>query len=1260
MSLAQSESNSSDSLASHPLAQHTSAEPSFLESFLSSFFQEKNIKWILVVGASIVFGSSLMLVTKAWPNWPPELKYVTILGYTTVIFAAAELSRRRLRLNATYRVLQSLTLLLLPICFLSLTWLSSGTATSSGLATVWHIGLMIPALALLWHASSTILDHWLRSRQTTFLVSFNLLCIAGALPQLTTPVSAFALMAVCWMLFTAGVVKVNRHTFWLAEEHQWPRIFGFLPIAMLGLQFVVLVGVKSLDALPVQWIGFAIVMVAATVLSTTRTVADVFRRRSGDLVRPLPWAIVLPLFVGLVLVTLGVGLAFSGFSYVGTTTYAIIPTSVVAAILFGWVARDTRHPGFVWASLFMITIAYQCSPTLFSNLVQTLRSVTADAINQERVPLSMYGLTYMPLLGILVFASRRFASQQRPEFSQPIKHFVSGLAGMLSCLALTDIPSLSFVSPFLVASANTFAFIAFAIVLRDRRYVLPAIVALVVAVATAIPGLNQMQYASIHVHWVPTLLSGLALLMTTFGFPDRLVQRIPARSDFNGLLRSDATGRNLFQGAGWLLAIGLAAHWTVSSTVSLIEPLSLESLVQYCFLLAAMLIYTVRNPQYLSAASVWVLVAIAALRWAIGQDVSWYEMAKSSTYLFVGCSAASYFIIKFLKAKTPDHSLQTLRQSLGFDGAGFQLNAHVSVTPTWQTLLASFTVSLFDLSVVVMSLLVAMFHLPLVFVQHLTLLSSPFTPVSDASVLTPVAMAWLLGVAYVLRNRLSGFAAAMLAPLFTTSMLVSAGVVDSITWTLVAWAATQGLLLFATHWVGERRGRSSSNQVMQSVCQAWLLGLLLVSCVSLEFPLRIVAVIALALLGGLYAKQWHPQQFCGIAILGNINLLLLVASLAGCSGLLVSGTMFFFESQSIAFLFLAGCVSVLFFDRPSRRIACDEASAWAMALRFGVLALMLGSFMETSFASIEVIAMLIGCAFLIAAEILAAVKQNNELRVWTACGVGVVATGFLFAQNVISIGSGASQFVLLGLSVAGLTIAWFTQSRESLRILRRPMLVIGHSLPAVVACLALTRELFGSSASAAGLNSLSLMIAAGIYFHQAFVLRRSVLCIPAVLIVNAALFLMWLSLGWNAPELYLVPVGLSVLAFVELMKKELPAASHDPLRYIAALAILCSPLFEVLGGSWAHMFALMLLSVLVIFAAIGLRISSLVYAGSAFLLADLVAMVVRSTIHNVNLLWVCGVVLGIGVIALAAFFENHRDKLLSRIRIVSAELATWN
>ena len=1188
-----------------------------------------------------------MLVTKAWPHWTPQLKYLTILGYTTAIFAAAQFSRKRLRLSATYRVLQSLTLLLLPICFLSLTWLSSGTAISGSLDAVWHIGLMIPAIVLLWFASSTILDHWLHSRQTTFLVSFNLLCIAGALPEFTTQLPAFALLVGSWGLFTAGVVKVNRHTFWLAEEHRLPRIFGFLPIAMLGLQFVVLVGVKAIGVLPLQWIGFAIVMVAATVLMTTRTVADVFRRRSGDLVRPLPWAIVAPLFISLVLLVLGVGLSLSGFSYLGTTTYAIVPTSIVAALLFSFVARDTRHPGFVWASLITIAIAYQCSPTLFSSLVQTLRSATADAINQKSVPLSMYGLTYMPLLGILVIASRRFAMQRRLEFSRPIKHFASALAAILFGVALTDLVSLSFVSPLLVASANTVAFILFAIVLRDRRFVVPALFSLVIAVATAIPGLNQMQYSSVNVQWVPTVLSGLALFMTTFSFADRLIELIPVQGDFQVIHRRDGSSIKLFQGAGCILAIGLIMHWIASSMVFLTQPLSLASLIQFCFLLAAMLVYTIRNPRYWWAASAWGLVAFGAVRWAIGSDISWFNLAKFSTYLLVGCSVASYAVVGLLNANKSQQSLQTPRRSLGSSA-------------DWQSRLLPFAVSLFDVSVLAMALLIATFHLPIVVAQNVAVLSGHLTSLSELSFTTLLAMLWMFAVALILRNRTVGFFATMLAPLILTGMLISLGVLNSISWLFVAWAVTQGFLSIAIAWAGKRRGSSLMLEAMQGVCQAWLLGLLLVSCISFELPLRIVAVIAIGVLGGFFAKQWRPQQLCGIVILGNINLLLLVAGLAGCTGWALPGASFVLDSEAIAYLFLVGCFSVYVFDHPSRRIACAESSTWALALRVGLLALLLVSVMGTALHTLSLLAMMLGFAVLIIAEVLVAIRQNTEGRVWTAFAVGGALAFFLLDQNVISIGAGVSQFVMLGLSVAGLSIAWTTQSRKKLLVLRRPMLLIGQTLPAIVACLAIVRELTGFSASITALNSLSLMIAAGIYFHQAFVLRKSIFCILAVLIANAAMFLMWLSLGWTAPELYLVPVGLSVLGFVEWMKEDLPTKSHDPLRYIAVLTILCSPLFEVLGGSWTHMLSLMLLSVLVILASIGLRIRSLVYAGSAFLLADLVAMVVRSTIHNANLLWVCGVVLGIGVIALAAFCENHREKLLSRIRIVSAELATWN
>ena len=181
--------------------QKNAHSPSFAEQFLNSFFQEKNIKWMLMIGAAIVFGSSLMLVTRAWPNWGYQLRYLTVLGYTAATFAAAEFGRKQLGLVSTSRVLHSLTLLLLPVCFLALDWISAGTARQQGARQLEVIGLMIPATAFLWFAGTRIFDNLLRGRQTTFLVCYQLLCVAGALAPVTQPLPAAAFLLVCWAVF---------------------------------------------------------------------------------------------------------------------------------------------------------------------------------------------------------------------------------------------------------------------------------------------------------------------------------------------------------------------------------------------------------------------------------------------------------------------------------------------------------------------------------------------------------------------------------------------------------------------------------------------------------------------------------------------------------------------------------------------------------------------------------------------------------------------------------------------------------------------------------------------------------------------------------------------------------------------------------------------------------------------------------------------------------------------------------------------------
>jgi hypothetical protein len=66
------------------------------------------------------------------------------------------------------------------------------------------------------------------------------------------------------------------------------------------------------------------------------------------------------------------------------------------------------------------------------------------------------------------------------------------------------------------------------------------------------------------------------------------------------------------------------------------------------------------------------------------------------------------------------------------------------------------------------------------------------------------------------------------------------------------------------------------------------------------------------------------------------------------------------------------------------------------------------------------------------------------------------------------------------------------------------------------------------------------------------------------------------------------------------------------------------------------------------------------YAGVGFLIADLIAMIVVGSIENLNILWIAGIALGTSVIALAAYCEKHRELVLQRLRILAAELETWD
>ena len=198
------------------------------------------------------------------------------------------------------------------------------------------------------------------------------------------------------------------------------------------------------------------------------------------------------------------------------------------------------------------------------------------------------------------------------------------------------------------------------------------------------------------------------------------------------------------------------------------------------------------------------------------------------------------------------------------------------------------------------------------------------------------------------------------------------------------------------------------------------------------------------------------------------------------------------------------------------------------------------------------------------------------------------------------------------------------------------------------------------------MNSLAVLMSAAYYFWQAIEtdeaaqpkVRRDRFLLSAV-IVNVAFGLLWRELQFADPQFFMIPAGLTILWLVELLKREIPESERDPLRYVGALTILVSPTFHIVSGSWLHLISLMVCSVLIALLAIGLRLRALVYSGTAFLIADLLAMVIRGSIDHPNLLWLAGLAIGASVITLGAICENHRERLLTRLRVMAAELQGW-
>jgi len=351
--------------------------------------------------------------------------------------------------------------------------------------------------------------------------------------------------------------------FWLMEEHRRPRILGFFPIALLGSQFLFVFAANFSMHIPADWFGLACVLVAVPVLLTADSVARVFQERTGDIIRPIPWPIMLPLCVGLLLCASGVGLAASGLA--SGIPYAIVPTAALAAALMGVVARRTHRTAFVWAMLAGVLLTYNSSPVFFQQLARAAIEQGARAVDESSLPYAFYGLTYLPLIVGALAAAVWTKWRSHELFSRPLRQFVVGIAILLLIVAFGHVKPL-----FPVAILMTAMFAIMTRLLEDRRLAVLGLTAFLVAAAGAVPFANSVREiglpADLH-YFVPLVAASVLLLIGPW--LDRRIRSLTLPGKFlaNSELVQSPTlifsfAATILTAAVWLTRFGVPTHDT--------------------------------------------------------------------------------------------------------------------------------------------------------------------------------------------------------------------------------------------------------------------------------------------------------------------------------------------------------------------------------------------------------------------------------------------------------------------------------------------------------------------------------------------------------------------------------------------------------------------------------------------------------------------------------------------------------------------------
>jgi hypothetical protein len=246
-----------------------------------------------------------------------------------------------------------------------------------------------------------------------------------------------------------------------------------------------------------------------------------------------------------------------------------------------------------------------------------------------------------------------------------------------------------------------------------------------------------------------------------------------------------------------------------------------------------------------------------------------------------------------------------------------------------------------------------------------------------------------------------------------------------------------------------------------------------------------------------------------------------------------------------------------------------------------------------------------------------------------------------------------------------MVVAYFgVVASEALR--RHKLFVLAHPLERTGAFLPLLPVIGFWVASSEVDFSLLLFVIGGLYGLLSILRRSFVFGLLAALAGNAGL---WYAFNRTAdygflqhPQLWLIPVAVSVLIAAYLNEDKLDEDQMTGVRYLALVTIYVSSTADIFinGAANSPWLPLILgtLSLAGVFAGIVFRVRGLLFLGSIFLLLSIITMIFYASV-NLGWTWlwyVAGIVTGATIIFMFALFEKKRSDVL---RVVEG-LKEWD